>query len=140
MSGSDSHKTGAVAELAAQMWYIKQGYEIYTPIMPQSKCDFIATRDKEVTKVQVKKATENRTKEWVYLQVRLQGKPTPYGTREYTKDDFDDLFIVHDSGMWKIPFEEVEDKKSLTFGRLHEDGSVTTGSRATVKSEQYKVN
>lgn len=39
MSGSDSHKTGAVAELAAQMWYIKQWYEIYTPIMPQSKCD-----------------------------------------------------------------------------------------------------
>ena len=139
MSGIDNQRIGALAELSAQMYYIREGYEIYTPTIPQSKCDFIAVKGKEVVKVQVKKATENPTKFGTYLQIRLQGKPTPFGVRNYTLDDFDDLLVVHDSGMWRIPIEEVVDKKSLTFGKLLEDGSVVTGKKATVKSEQYKV-
>lgn len=139
MSGIDNQRIGALAELSAQIYYIREGYEIYTPTIPQSKCDFIAVKGKEVVKVQVKKATENPTKFGTYLQIRLQGKPTPFGVRNYTLDDFDDLLVVHDSGMWRIPIEEVIDKKSLTFGKLLEDGSVVTGKKATVKSEQYKV-
>lgn len=139
MSGIDNQRIGALAELSAQIYYIREEYEIYTPTIPQSKCDFIAVKGKEVVKVQVKKATENPTKFGTYLQIRLQGKPTPFGVRNYTLDDFDDLLVVHDSGMWRIPIEEVVDKKSLTFGKLLEDGSVVTGKKATVKSEQYKV-
>lgn len=57
MSGIDNQRIGALAELSAQMYYIREGYEIYTPTIPQSKCDFIAVKGKEVVKVQVKKAT-----------------------------------------------------------------------------------
>lgn len=139
MSGIDNQRIGALAELSAQMYYVKEGYEIYTPMMPQSKCDFIAIKGVDIVKVQVKKATENPTKFGTYLQVRLQGKPTPYGTRTYTLEDFDDLLIVHDAGIWRIPIEEVIDKKSFTFGKLLEDGSVVTGNRATVDTAKYKV-
>lgn len=128
-----------LAEITAQMYYIKEGYEIYTPIMPQSKCDFIASRDSETLKVQVKKATENPTKSGTYLQIRLQGKPTDFSVREYTKDDFDELLVVHSVGLWRFPVDLVLDKKSFTFGKLLEDGSVVTGSRASIKTEDFKV-
>lgn len=139
MSGIDRQRTGALAELRAQMYYVENGYEVFTPMSPQSKCDFIVTKGSEVIKVQVKKATDNPTRFGTYLQIRLQGKPTPYGVRMYTKDDFDELLVVHESGMWRIPSELVLDKKSFTFGKLLEDGSVISGNRASLKTEDYKV-
>lgn len=138
-NGILSHRSGAIAELQAQMWYLKNGYDIFTPISPQSKCDFIAVSGKNSIKVQVKKASNNPTRFGTYLQVRLQGKATPFGVREYTEEDFDELFITHDVGMWRIPFEEVKDKKSFTFGKLLEDSSVVTGNRSTVDTGKYKV-
>lgn len=140
MSGIDNQRIGALAELSAQMYYVREGYEVYTPMMPQSKCDFIVSKGSELIKVQVKKATENRTKYGTYLQVRLQGKPTTYGTRFYTEDDFDELLIIHDSGIWRIPAELVIDKKSFTFGKLLEDGSVVSGNKASLKTEDFKVH
>lgn len=139
MSGIDNQRVGVLAELSAQMYYIKEGYEIYTPIMPQSKCDFIASKSGDIVKVQVKKATENPTRFGTYLQVRLQGKPTPFGTRNYELGDFDDLLIVHNSGIWRIPISEVIDKKSFTFGKLLPDMSVVAGNRSTVDTAKYKV-
>lgn len=139
MSGMDSQRTGALAELTAQTYYVSNGYDIYTPNIPQSKCDFIVTKGSEVIKVQVKKATENSTKSGTYLQIRLHGKPTPYGVREYTIDDFDELVIVHDAGIWIIPSKDVLDKKSITFGKLMDDGTVVVGKRSTVKTSIYKV-
>lgn len=140
MYGLENQRIGIAAELEAQLYYIKTGYDVFTPIMPQSKCDFIVTKGSEVIKVQVKKATNNPTSSGIYLQVRLQGKPTPYGTRTYTEDDFDELFIVHKSGMWRIPSHLVMDKTSMTFGKLLEDGSVVSGKKATLKTEEFKVH
>lgn len=140
MSGIGRQRIGALAELRAQMYYVENGYEVFTPMSPQSKCDFIVTKGGEVIKVQVKKATDNPTKFGTYLQVRLQGKPTPYGVREYTKDDFDELFITHSAGLWKIPAGLVLGKKSLTFGKLLEDGSVVSGNKASLKTEDFKVH
>ncbi len=139
MRGSEDHRIEMLAELTAQVYYIEEGYEIYTPIMPQSKCDFIASKNSETIKVQVKKASENPTKHGTYLQIRLQGKPTDFSVREYTRDDFDELIVVHDTGLWRFPVDLVLDKKSFTFGKLLEDGSVVTGSRASIKTEDFKI-
>lgn len=138
-AGSGNIVTGALAELHAQAYYVKEGYEVFTPIIPQSKCDFIVAKGSEIKKVQVKKATDNPTASGTYLQVRLQGKPTPYGVRTYSLEDFDELFIVHPSGCWRIPSHVVIDKKSFTFGKLNEDGSVTSGKKSTVNTQTYKV-
>lgn len=140
MSGVDNHRTGILAELKAQEYYIKEGYEIYTPIMSQSKCDFVACKNSSTIKVQVKKASENPTKSGTYLQVRLQGKPTDFSTREYTVEDFDELLVVHNTGLWRFPVGLIIDKKSFTFGKLLDTGGVVTGKKASVKTEDFKVD
>lgn len=135
---NDSHKSGVIAELKAQIYYVEEGYEVYSPLMSQSKCDFIACKGSEVIKVQVKKATENPTKFGTYLQIRIQGKSTEYGCRTYTKEDFDELIISYKDNLWKLPVDLVLDKKSLTFGKLL-DGEIITGSKSSVKTEEHKV-
>lgn len=127
--GLQNLSIGAVAELEAALQFTKMGYEIYFPQLSQSKADFIAVSPEGVcNKIQVKKATENPTGSGTYLQVRIQGKPGNYSTREYVDGDFDYLVAVHELGMWSIPWECVKDLKSLTFGKVV-DGEFKSRSR-----------
>ena len=138
--GADNFRIGLVAELRAQAYYAELGYEIYTPIMAQSHADFIAVMGSDVIKVQVKKATENPTRYGTYLQVRIQGRANVWSghSREYDENSFDELFIVHDLGYWRIPSNLILSKKSLTFGKI-QGNNVVSGSRATFKTEDFKV-
>lgn len=139
-SGMENQRIGVLAELSAQMYFIEEGYEIYTSIMTQSKCDFISVKDSEVIKVQVKKATENSVKNNTYLQVRLQGRPTPYGgPRVYTENDFDVLCVIYKENVWVFPFSEVSERTSMTFGRLLDDGSIIGATRFGNHSDDFKV-
>lgn len=138
MGGISAIKTGQVAELEAATQYAKMGYEIYFPQMSQSKADFIIVGpDKICKKVQVKKATENPVNGITYLQIRIQGKPTAYSTREYEEGDFDVLVAVHETGMWELPWEVVSDKKSLTFGKI--DNGVFISRKRGFTVDEYKI-
>lgn len=133
--GSQNIKIGQIAELEAATQYAKMGYEIYFPQMSQSKADFIVVGpDKECKKVQVKKATENPINNTTYLQIRIQGKPGTYSTRDYEEGDFDVLVAVHETGMWELPWEVVKDKKSLTFGKIN-NGVFTSRKRGFTVDE-----
>lgn len=139
--GADNFRIGLVAELKAQAYYAELGYEIYTPIMAQSHADLIAVKGSETIKVQVKKATENPTKYGTYLQVRIQGRSSVWSghSREYDENSFDELFIVHDLGYWRIPAKLILDKKSLTFGKI-KNGEVVSGYKASLRVEDFKVH
>lgn len=136
----NNHYIGAAAEMRAASYYLGDGYEVFFPVMTQSASDFIIRRDGVYQAVQVKKATENPTESGVYLQVRLQGKPTTYGETEYTEGDFDILFVVHETGMWTFPWSVVSEKKSMSFGKLLPDGTLTTTGRGGYNPNDYRVH
>ena len=124
--GSNNFKIGLVSELKAQMYYANKWYEIFTPIMSQGHADFVALKGKEVLKIQVKKATENPANSGVYLQVRIQGIMSVHSgcTREYDEDSFYILSIIYKDRIWNLPIELVLNKKSMTFGKVNDEGVV----------------
>lgn len=46
---------GSIAEHKATVWLLEQGYEVFRNVSPTGKVDLIATKDGEMTKVDVKK-------------------------------------------------------------------------------------
>ena len=139
MDGRQNHFTGAANELRAASLYIDMGYEVFIPVMTQSKADFIALRGSEVVKVQVKTASEITSDNKQYLQIRLQGRSsTGGGTREYVDGDIDVVVAIHRLGVWALPWDSVRGKKSLTFGRLV-DGKVISRQKGFTVDE-YKIH
>lgn len=110
-----AHQNGSVAELTAATFMVKRGYDVYFPITINPKADFIATKDDETLKVQVKKASWSRTGNFKYLQVRVIGKLKGDYQRVYKLNDFDVLMVVDSDTdrIWYIPVEEVVGRTSL---------------------------
>ena len=137
MKGKDSHKIGTLSELKVATAYASLGYSIWFPLETQSKTDLIVEVKGTLTKLQVKTLTENPVNGVVYLQARLLGSPTKYGAREYCEEDFDYLVCVYKDLIWPIPYEIIENKKSLTLGKLFEGRIVRT--RSDFNPEDYKL-
>ena len=56
---NEQHQTGAASEMLVAYKLIKAGYQVYYPMMTQSKEDLVVCRDGVFTKVQVKTATKS---------------------------------------------------------------------------------
>lgn len=110
-----AHRNGSIAELTAATFMVKKGYDVYFPITINPKADFIATKDDETLKVQVKKASWSKTGDFKYLQVRILGKLKGDHQRIYKLNDFDVLMVVDSDTdrIWYIPVEEVIGRTSL---------------------------
>ena len=91
---NDKHQKGLQHELRVSMYFVEQGWEVYWPLLTQSRSDFIITKDDEVCAIQVKTAHWVRTGEYNYLQVRLRD----FQPRMTTK-----LIVVHEEQMWHVP-------------------------------------
>ena len=46
--------TGALGEHRAKEHFLRRGYEIYSPEIGRSSCDFVAIKDSEILRVEVK--------------------------------------------------------------------------------------
>lgn len=99
------HFTGAVSELKAAQWFLKQNMQVYMPIVQQSCVDFVVDRDGLQT-VQVKTATLNKSGNYEYLQVRTQlsNKYKDFQPKEL----YDLLVVVYNDDMWIIPSSVVD--------------------------------
>lgn len=105
----DAHKTGAVNELKAQIYYTNIGYDVFTPIHNKTRADFVAVKDKEVLRVQVKTAQYNGP----YIQSRLD----VHNVR-YSSEDCDVIFFILEDRMWIAPIEEVAGMSSICLGKV----------------------
>ena len=86
-------------------------YEIFEPVNPSSRCDFVINHNNKWTTIQVK-ATEL---ERVTLH-RERKKAQSHGRREvfqYTEEDFNFLFIAKFPKIYVIPFEMIKGRGSI---------------------------
>ena len=117
-----AHLKGAESELKAQVWFLQNHYQVFTPVVQQGIADFVAFKDGVFYKVQVKTAHNVTTDDKQYLQVRLgrsaQGR-TGVRTRVYndSEDDrFDILFAIKDDKYWLVPTDQLPaGKKTIYF-------------------------
>lgn len=132
---AQQHTSGLVSELHVASYFASKGYEVFTPLLPQSKTDLIVKYESEIELIQVKTLTEVTSGNYTYLQVRLQGKERGM----YSEGDFTLLACFHlKHGLWLIPYEKVKDNKSLTLCAVKPDGSLGIRKRAEDLSK-YKV-
>jgi hypothetical protein len=108
--------SGVSSELYTAHRLTLQGYEIFFPLMTQSKADFIALKEGALCKVQVKKATWSKTGPYEYLQARIHGKSKRDPKKWYTKDDVDFFAITDNERVWFIPYEEIGHQTSVCLG------------------------
>lgn len=118
------HLKGAINELKAQIWFLNNDYQIFTPTVQQGIIDFVAYKEKQFKGVQVKSAYDCLSGPHKYITCRL-GRSTPGGrnkitTRayDYNSDDdyFDILFVIYNDKKWLIPRDQIpKNKKTLYF-------------------------
>lgn len=108
----DNHFVGAAAEMLVASWFLNNGYEVWLPVMTQSRSDLVVSNAEGFRRVQVKKGTWGRSGRNEYLQVRLIRKG-----RWYTPADYDLLAVVDDTRLWLVPHEEIRDAISLCLDR-----------------------
>lgn len=108
-----------ISELVAATHYAKHGYEIYWPALTQSVCDFIAVKDSETLRVQVKTAYWfERESSRKYLQATL--RKGSGGNKTYTKEHCDVIVIVSGDQLWIIPIEVAQNLKTVVVSRGQE--------------------
>lgn len=107
----DAHKTGALSELKAQVYFTELGYDVFTPIHNKTRADFIAVKGTEIVRVQVKTAQYNGP----YIQSRLSSSNNE---NTYTKDECDVIVFILDKRMWIAPIEEVQHFTSVCLGKV----------------------
>ena len=105
--------SGVSSELYVAHKLTQLGYEIFFPLMTQSKADFLAMKEGVVYKVQVKKASWSTTHQFQYLQSRIHGKSKRDPSKFYTKDDVDFFAITDNERVWWIPYEEIGHQTSV---------------------------
>lgn len=110
------HFTGAAAESLVVMRMLQKGYEVFNPVMGQTKIDMVVLRKGKLLKVQVKKLTDINVNGNKYKQVRLQGRVSGKYSREYRDDEFDYLAVTDMVDVWMIPWSKVSHLKTFTFG------------------------
>ncbi|MDI6993225.1 group I intron-associated PD-(D/E)XK endonuclease, partial [Escherichia coli] len=66
--------SGVSSELFVAHKLTALGYEVFFPLMTQSKADFLVLKDGKVLKIQVKKASWSQAGPYQYLQSRIHGK------------------------------------------------------------------
>jgi hypothetical protein len=99
--------------MVAKHHYMVLGYEVFTPLNPQSKCDFIISKDSRLTKVQVKTPVYYKSKSGLCAHVCLN--------KLYKDGDFDLLVtVLKDDTILEKGWDQVKDKK-VAIWNLEED-------------------
>ena len=116
------HLKGASSELKAQVWFLENGYQVFTPTVQQGIADFVVYKDDIFSKVQVKTAYTMDSGPHKYLLVRLgrsrfvKGEPHTTCIEKLSSDDvFDILFIVYEDTLWFIPAEVLPPTKKTVY-------------------------
>jgi len=117
----DLKTVGVLSEMAAQRVYLERGWDVFTPVSPQPRVDFVVV-DKEtgsVLKVQVKTVQDNTVNGITYRQCRLVPNKKPYEPHEI--DRF--IFVHPPTGdIWGAAASQVIKKTSINFGRADGKG------------------
>lgn len=138
LRGSSSHIRGARNELIAADFFMSHGWDVYFPLMTQSKADLIVTKGSRVKKIQVKTITYCKVGNHTYRQCRLCTS-NQRQDKFYKLGDFDYLLFVdnRDESLYLAPFRDIQGLTSVCFGS---DNKVPRkGSKKSYDYESWKV-
>lgn len=90
-------KNGSVGEIAAQLSFLKQGYEVYAPVTDNTTFDFMVHRDGILETVEVK-STNTRTRQDTGWVVQLKSTRSNRNTNriknfDNTKMDYLSVYV-----------------------------------------------
>ena len=114
----NSRRQGDLGELSALGWLVEQGYCVCLPVLHSPDYDMIATRGREVLRVQVKTATHRRRDRFEVLIATRGGNQSWSGVaKRFSPDRCDRLFVLCGDGRrWFIPADVVEGSTQLRLG------------------------
>lgn len=99
---------GKHAELIAITDYTKRGYEIYLPLGSGGSCDFIAIRNEESIKIEVKSTTSENCK--VELRRRFYKEHKKYKV----SSDITYLINLNSGTVIEVPSVDLEGRTCIT--------------------------
>ncbi len=95
-------------------YYSSMGFEIFIPV-DTSRVDFIAHKDGELIKVQVKTLAKRRYKGTEY-DVAILSSRRSGGQGSYELSELDECFVVGAGVGWRIPYNIVHPSMSVMLG------------------------
>lgn len=107
-------------------YYSEQGYDVYIPV-DQGRVDFIAHKDDELIKVQVKTAGKRRYKDKVYSVAVLTSRRGGNTIGHYQLSEVDECFVVDEGVGWRIPYSVVYPSKTVMLAANTENYIPTHG-------------
>lgn len=109
------HKIGAAIESLVAAYFLARGFEVYTPLMSQSRCDLIYVDGQRLVRVQVKTGTWSQTGKYMYENCSLsRGLRHEYEWKAltYTSEEIDEVWIAG-THLWCFPVAFVAGRTSL---------------------------
>lgn len=107
-------------------YYSQQGYEVYIPV-DQGRVDFIAHKDNDLIKVQVKTVGKRKYKDNVYSVAILTSRRGGSSVGHYQLSEVDECFVVDESVAWRIPYPKVFPSKTVMLAATNENYKPTHG-------------
>lgn len=124
-----NHFIGARNELIVAEYFMSKEWEVFFPILTQSRADLVICKGGSCKRVQVKTITHVRVGQWIYKQCRLSTS-NKRQDKLYSTGDFDWLVFVdnHENTLYCAPYGDVEGLTSVCFGNDNPDPKQTKKS------------
>lgn len=115
---NDTARKGITTELKCELFFIEKGFNVYCPISPDSRCDFIVEIENFLYKIQVKtsRITTNNTG-ICFNTYSLRTNSSLGNTKiKYSEEEIDFFMTTYNNNFYLIPIELCQgQEKTLSF-------------------------
>lgn len=107
-NASNTKKQGDIGEARAVYEYTRLGWVVCKPLCDSAKYDLIVERDGKLKRVQVKTATKKKNNTYEVGLRTTGGNQSFHTAKKREADDYDELFVLVDSGdCWIVPCDKL---------------------------------
>lgn len=106
---------GQIIELKVQEELLRYGFDISVPNYNASKYDLIADTDKELLKIQVKKAIANSNSSFTFSCTTQNVKASSKAKHKYTSNEIDYFATAWRDKVYLVPVDETSQTKTIKF-------------------------
>lgn len=103
---NETNKKGITTELKCQLYFVEKGYNVYTPISPDTKIDLIAEVEKQLIRIQIKSCHLTQNQKGIKFNTSTTWLNSQMIVRKgYSKEDIDFFATVFNNEVYLIPVE-----------------------------------
>ena len=115
---TNPRKQGDIGEMAAMLYYAKQGYEVFCPMTESSRADLIVVKENRMVRVQCKTSTVKKDNGTYVVGLATGGGNQSWNrvSKRLSSDEIDEVFIWCDNdSTWLFPIEVLEGKRTVNL-------------------------